>query len=211
MQIRPAARENLAAAAEIYLRAFPDTLRDIGAENLAPAAVEDLFSICFQAEPEAVLVAEVEGRVVGYVICPAYPERIARVAVFRGYILRMAVRWAGGRYRIGLRGILQLARDKVAFWRGGRIGGWCRARILSVAVHPDFRGRGIGRALVEAALDRLRRAGAGCVKLEVRPTNIPAVRLYEKLGFRRVGSFRDTRGEWVVMVKELGAGDEAGA
>jgi len=55
--------------------------------------------------------------------------------------------------------------------------------ILNVAVSPVFRGRGIGRLLAEAALDDLRTRGAAFVALEVRPTNRPALSLYESLGF----------------------------
>ncbi len=62
--------------------------------------------------------------------------------------------------------------------------GWL---IGNVVVHPDFRGRGIGRKLMERALKTAQDQHARWVGLEVRADNHPARWLYESLGFRKVG------------------------
>lgn len=54
--------------------------------------------------------------------------------------------------------------------------------ISTVAVRPECRGRGIGRALMEHALERARRAGRRQVILKVLADNEPAVKLYRSLG-----------------------------
>lgn len=56
--------------------------------------------------------------------------------------------------------------------------------IQNVAVLPDHRGRGVGRGLVLGCLHGFRNAGVQRVTLEVTADNIPAVKLYERLGFR---------------------------
>ncbi len=62
-----------------------------------------------------------------------------------------------------------------------------KGHIVSIAVLPGYRRRGIGTALMKAALRALReRYGCEEVYLEVRVSNEPAIRLYEKLGFRKV-------------------------
>ncbi|MEX0386590.1 ribosomal protein S18-alanine N-acetyltransferase [Spiribacter onubensis] len=65
------------------------------------------------------------------------------------------------------------------------------AHVLNLAVHPGWHNHGLGRALLERALERAERLGAESVFLEVRPSNSPAVHLYMSSGFRRVGRRRD--------------------
>ena len=55
--------------------------------------------------------------------------------------------------------------------------------IMTVAVPPALRGRGAGRALVRALLDKV----GGAVYLEVRKSNAPARALYAALGFSECG------------------------
>jgi ribosomal protein S18 acetylase RimI-like enzyme len=59
--------------------------------------------------------------------------------------------------------------------------------IGNVVVHPDYRNRGIGRALMERAIEAARDQRAEWAGLEVRADNEIACRLYEQLGFRAVG------------------------
>src|SRR5262249_22677806 len=59
--------------------------------------------------------------------------------------------------------------------------------LLNVAVHPERRGLGIGRVLVEAVLDESRAAAARLISLEVRAGNVVARRLYRRLGFVDIG------------------------
>ena len=55
--------------------------------------------------------------------------------------------------------------------------------IYGVLVYDRFRGRGMGRRLLELLLSGLRAQGAERAVLEVFSENLPAVRLYESLGF----------------------------
>lgn len=57
--------------------------------------------------------------------------------------------------------------------------GW----ILSAAVDPEARGRGVGASLVEWLIARLHDAGLRRIVLTVHPENQAAVRLYRRLGF----------------------------
>jgi len=100
--------------------------------------------------PEAFLVAEVEGNVVGYVM--------SRVELGLGCTVK---------------GIIK------------------KGHIVSIAVLPDYRRRGIGSKLLEQAMEALKDI-YGCkeVYLEVRVSNNPAISLYEKYGFRKVKIIR---------------------
>ena len=55
--------------------------------------------------------------------------------------------------------------------------------INNLAVRGDFRGRGVGTALLEHVLQAGAMRGASRATLEVRRSNVPARRLYERMGF----------------------------
>jgi len=57
------------------------------------------------------------------------------------------------------------------------------ARLYSLAVAPQWNGKGLGRALLEASEKAARRRGATVLRLEVRSENQPAIGLYTKAGF----------------------------
>jgi len=65
------------------------------------------------------------------------------------------------------------------------------AELLTVAVHQAARRRRVGMALVEDFLDIGTEAGAANAFLEVAEDNVPAQRLYARLGFRQEGVRRD--------------------
>lgn len=79
--------------------------------------------------------------------------------------------------------------------------------ITNVAVHPAYRRRGIGRAMLAAVLEDAVRRSLSLVGLEVRPTNDEARALYESFGFRVVGRRRgyyyDTGEDALVMEARL--------
>jgi ribosomal-protein-alanine N-acetyltransferase len=84
------------------------------------------------------------------------------------------------------------------------------AEIISVAVFPAFRRRGIGRALLEEALRHIYREGANRIHLEVEDANVAAIELYRRLEFResgrRAGYYaqgRDTPAGALVMLRQL--------
>ena len=59
--------------------------------------------------------------------------------------------------------------------------------ICNVATEPDFRGMGVGKALIGALVENARESGASVIMLEVRKSNTAAISLYEKAGFELVG------------------------
>lgn len=65
------------------------------------------------------------------------------------------------------------------------------ASVHNIAVHPSAQGRGLGQALLAAALVEAGRGGALRCHLEVRASNAAARSLYEKLGFRLDGIRRN--------------------
>ncbi len=106
-----------------------------------------------------------------------------------------------------------LSRPRVALVQGRPVGflmAWFVAdevHIINLVVDPAFQRRGIATKLLEDTLKRAREHGARKIYLEVRQTNRPAIRLYEKLGFflsgKRPGYYQDTGEDALLMEKPI--------
>jgi len=108
-------------------------------------------------------------------------------------------RWGYDAYRRELftnpNSIMIVARNLVP-GRGviGFFAGWIvedELHVNNVASHREFRRIGVGRSLMEAAIDEAARRGVAYVILEVRASNEGAQLLYRDLGFSFVGRRRD--------------------
>lgn len=79
--------------------------------------------------------------------------------------------------------------------------------VNNVSVAPEWRGAGLGRALMEFAEEFALKHGCFEIGLEVRATNVVAIRLYESLGFRQVGLrkryYEETGDDAVLMAKRV--------
>ena len=95
--------------------------------------------------------------------------------------------------------------DRVAGYIGSQTCG-DESDVMNVAVHPDFRRRGIAEALVTSLVEQLKAINSRCLTLEVRASNAPAIALYEKMGFAEVGRrknyYRNPREDALIMRKE---------
>ena len=102
---------------------------------------------------------------------------------------------------------------------GGRIAGYAvacsqkrNAEIPSLAVHPDYRRRGVADALLRHLLQALGAAGVRRVELMVRTGNTAGAQLYRSLGFRRVrlapGYYEDG-GDGFMMARTIHSSGDA--
>jgi ribosomal protein S18 acetylase RimI-like enzyme len=57
-------------------------------------------------------------------------------------------------------------------------------------VQPNFRGKGLGKALAEAGIDKARSMGYTHMRLDTAPSMESAIRLYTSLGFRDIAPYR---------------------
>ena len=85
------------------------------------------------------------------------------------------------------------------------------AHVLNVCVRDEYRSLGFGRRLLEHLLERAAASGVNEAFLEVRPSNLSAIRLYQRLGFEQIGIRRgyyqapDGREDAIVLKLELRA------
>ncbi|WP_131159567.1 GNAT family N-acetyltransferase [Aeropyrum pernix] len=140
---------------------------------------------------EAFLVAEIGGEIVGYAM-----SRVEQTS--DPVLLGMKDELEGDKSVIDK--ILDAIRNQLSEERP--VG-----HLVSIAVRPGFRGRGIGSKLLSETVRVMKNVyRVDAIFLEVRVSNMPAIRLYEKFGFRKVrrikGYYRDGEDAFV-MVKRL--------
>ena len=152
------------------LRKFmPDDLESVIQINCLclPENYMDIFFMdLHQRFPETFIVAEEDGRIVGYIMC---------------------------RIEVGL----------ASFGLGGLIR---KGHVVSIAVLPQGRRKGVAQALMTAAMEGMRHYKAKLCYLEVRVTNEPGVALYKKLGFeasRSIHGYYSDGEDAYVMSKKL--------
>ena len=138
---------------------------DINMETL-PEHYSDYFYYEILAEfPETFLVAEIDGKMIGYVMC--------RVEYGFSHLKKLG-----------------LAR---------------KGHVVSIAVRPEHRGKGVGTTLMRAAQDAMVTKAATEAYLEVRVTNSDAIALYQSLGYaaasRLEANYKDGEAALVMAAK----------
>lgn len=202
VRVRALDAGDLARVGEVHLAAFPESaLTRLGGD--APRRYYDwLLAGPHDAFPRG---AFAEGRLVGFCFGGVYRgaltgfvRRDAAYLALRA-LLRPGLLLGGAFRRAAALGARLLVR---APRRTPPPGGWAPSfGILSIAVHPEARGTGAARALMDDAEAEARRRGFALMHLSVRPENVRAVRFYEKCGWER----READGEWKgIMIKRLG-------
>lgn len=80
-----------------------------------------------------------------------------------------------------------------------------KAEILRIAVHPDHRGKGIAKELIETMLQSFSKEHVKSVELEVNSANRGAVKLYEKFGFeiKKIATFMADQDFYIFYVMKL--------
>ncbi|MGI0046870.1 MAG: ribosomal protein S18-alanine N-acetyltransferase [Nitrosotalea sp.] len=131
-----------------------------------PEHYSDYFYESLLAElPEAFLVAEVEKKLVGYIMC----------------------------------------KIEYGFSNFKKLGFVKKGHVVSIAVLPDYRQKGIGRVLVEESMAGVKLKKSDELYLEVRCSNNEAIRLYEKLGFtikqRLKAYYRDGEDAYLMAIE----------
>ena len=91
----------------------------------------------------------------------------------------------------------------------GYVGCWHifeEAHITTLSVHPDYRKQGVAQQLLFTVIDSCYKNKIKYITLEVRESNIPAISLYEKNGFKSIGTrkgyYQDNNENALIMFTE---------
>ncbi|MEZ0536289.1 GNAT family N-acetyltransferase [Caldicellulosiruptoraceae bacterium PP1] len=202
--IRKATKKDLEKVALIFRESFPESINFYFNNTIKNNAIEDIFRIVLLSEPDGFLVYQIDNQVVGYICVITNIKRIWTNTIITFSFLKWAFKWFLGLYGFGLFPIKKIASNKLDFYKFQKINATdVTAQILSIGILKDYRGKSIGSSLVEAGLNVLKEKGVKAVKLEVRPDNISAIKLYKKFGFYHIGMSSDPQGRWIVMRKDF--------
>jgi len=180
--IRRAREEDIPYVMEVNVRSLPENYW------------YGFYKYILERWPEAFLVAEVKGRIVGYAM-----SRVETVAdpVLRG--LQSELEGGMEAIKARLSRLLQPLHIKTA--DVGRVG-----HLVSIAVLEEYRGRGIGSRLLGETIRVMKEVyNVESIYLEVRVSNLVAMRLYEKYGFVKVrrirGYYMDGEDAYVMVLR----------
>lgn len=170
-----------------------DAVMRVNLESLPENYWRGFYLYTLENWPEAFLVAEVDGEVVGYAL--------SRVEEHRDPVL---LGLASELDDMGKRSVKKILDVLNSFLKEPKPVG----HLVSIAVLEEYRGRGIGKALLQETIRVMRDVyRTVSIYLEVRVSNERAIRLYEKMGFRKVrlipGYYRDGENAWVMVLRLL--------
>ncbi|HEX6207410.1 MAG TPA: GNAT family N-acetyltransferase [Actinomycetota bacterium] len=194
--LRPATSGDAGAMARLHRESMPTAFLPTLGDGFLRQLYEALIS-----DPQGVaLVVEREGRVLGFATgVPSVPRFFRRFALRRGVraFLSAAPRLASGQVRRRMRETAAYPEASVSL---------PPAELLSIAVAPGARAKGVGRALAGGVLTALGRRGATEVKVVVGADDEDANRFYERVGFRLAARLEVHAGTASnVWVRDVGA------
>ncbi len=191
---------------EIFGECSSDGIKHRFPCGLSDEVLETVWDFLLQADSSSCIVASVvdgDSKICGYCLVQSSVSQLVREGFSRGLIPRLAGLIWSGKLPVGLHQLKTVLFDLIAFGRTFDVADpESTGQVLSIGVQPQFRGEGMGTELVRRGLEVLEEKGIYRVKLEVRPGNEPARRIYDKMGFEVVGSSEDSVGKWLIMIRE---------
>ncbi len=121
-----------------------NAVMDINLKTLPEHYTEYFFESLLREIPEAFIVAEIDNKIVGYIMC----------------------------------------KLEFGFSNFRKLGFVKKGHVVSISILEGHRGRGIGEALMIEGINGVSTRKGDEIYLEVRTSNLPAISLYEKLGFQ---------------------------
>ncbi|MDH7568696.1 MAG: GNAT family N-acetyltransferase [Armatimonadota bacterium] len=180
--IRPMEPPDLGAVVAIHLESFPGFFLSF----LGPRFLSLLYESLSADAEGVVLVADLHGSTVGFV---------AGVTSQAGFYRRLLRRRKWAFALAGAGAVLRRPSIAPRLWRALRrpteaSQSAADACLMSIAVRPSTEGKGLGRRLVHAFCEEMRRRGVGAVSLTTdRDHNERVNRFYQQLGFRLARTF----------------------
>lgn len=190
------------AVAEIFCLAFENSITFFTPmTQKVKNAMKDIFHLLHRVFGQGFFIAVENNEVCGYIVMADDIKRLWLQAVTSGFLKKAMVSTISGKYGLTLPTLYKIVKNKLLYFRF-EMTTKPSAQVLSIGVQPERHGEGIGQELLAKGIQYIESLGIKRIKLEARPDNIPAVKIYEKYGFRTVGETKDIQGKWLIMMRE---------
>jgi ribosomal protein S18 acetylase RimI-like enzyme len=181
--VRPLSEQDLGAVVEIYVAANPKSLLT----SFGHAQIRHYLSWQLKARHmAAATVAEVDGQVAGILLLVKNNDLPGYLKGNKWFLSRSFVRNIGvlftPLFRARAKQCIRCLVNPPKSWKGqpGTV------RVLCIAVHPQFQGNGIGGELLKSAEELAYSRGHDRAELTVNPSNVSALRFYERWGWQKL-------------------------
>ena len=203
MKIISAKPRHIDSIVNIFCMAFENSISFFTPlnENLK-AFFKDVFILLLDVYGKGFMIAKTDEKVCGYIIMVDDIKKLWVQSFSSGFVFKAISNFLKGAYGIDMSTLLRIIKNKL-FYLQFEITSSPSAQLLSIAVDPNHHGKGIGQGLLREGIKYIDSLGIKRIKLEARPENIPALRIYEKHGFEVVGETKDLQGKWLIMVREI--------
>jgi len=199
--IRSARLSDVDAMARLHREGLPDAFLPA----LGQRFLRRLYGALATDEGAPCFVADREGEIVGFV-AGAMSVRDFYRTFYRRHGVRAA---AAAAPRLVRPHVFRMALETARYPANGNSAG--HAELLSIAVAPGWRSRGVGHDLVDALVGDLETRGASGLRVVVGASNTPANGFYERLGFTLDGGLsvhgRAPSNAWFMSLQGRGAGE----
>jgi len=186
LQIQPLEWEDIPELAKIHCQAFPKSR----STQLGTLYVRKMFKWFIKYQPSLGYVAKQDNRIVGYVVgaIGGYGRKLFRFTLFEiliGLVIHPRLWTRGSTYSLWtsyIKGLLPNQRNKKTDSDSNQ-GQPTSAALAGIGVHPEKRGLGVGKALVQEFEIAAKNLGTEKLTLSVSADNLQARRLYEHCGW----------------------------
>jgi ribosomal protein S18 acetylase RimI-like enzyme len=186
--LRPGLRRDAAAAASLHVELISEGFLS----SLGPRFLGSLYGRIARSEGSFLLIAESEGAPVGFIA-----GSVALRRLYRSFLVRDGV---AASVSAPVRLVTALPRVLETLRHGGG-GEETGGELLAVAVDPRWRGRQVGRRLVEAFLDEVAHRDMGSAHVVVGADNAAAIAMYRRSGFTPARTIEMHRGTTSLLMR----------
>jgi ribosomal protein S18 acetylase RimI-like enzyme len=188
VSLRPGLRRDAGTAATLHAELISEGfLSSLGARFL-----EHLYGRIARSEGSFLVIAEAQGAPIGFIA-----GSVALGRLYRSFLLRDGVA-ASLSAPVRLVTALPRVLETLRHGGGGEEEG---GELLAVAVDPRWRGRQVGRRLVEAFLGETAQRGVGAAHVVVGADNTAAITMYRRSGFTPARTIEMHRGTTSLLMR----------